>query len=193
MESSPTAKPTIAVLIPCYQEELTIGKVVADFKKAIPGATIYVYDNNCTDNTAEVARKAGAVVRREKRQGKGFVVASMFEQVDADILVMVDGDDTYDATAADALLAPILKGDADMTVATRLHTYADKSFRPLHLFGNKLVCGAINWMFKARISDIFSGYRAFTRRANPRRRFRSSPRGSTLKPSLPCRPSTAGR
>src|SRR5208283_1357926 len=110
----------------------TIGKVVADFRRALPQAQIYVYDNNCTDRTAEVARQAGAVVRREKRQGKGFVVASMFEQVDADILVMVDGDDTYEATAADALLAPILKGEADMTVATRLHTYADKSFRPLH-------------------------------------------------------------
>ncbi len=156
-------KPTIAVLIPCYQEEVTIGKVVEDFKRAIPSAAIYVYDNNCTDRTAEMARKAGAIVRREKRQGKGFVVASMFDQVDADILLMVDGDDTYDATAVDRLLEPILKGDADMTVATRLHTYADKSFRPLHLFGNRLVCGAINRMFNANISDIFSGYRAFTR------------------------------
>jgi glycosyltransferase involved in cell wall biosynthesis len=159
------AEPTIAVLIPCYQEELTIGRVVADFKKALPKATIYVYDNNCTDKTAEVARNAGAVVRREKRQGKGFVVASMFEQVDADILVMVDGDDTYEAGAVHALLEPILKGDADMTVAARLQTYEDKSFRPFHLLGNKLVCGAINRMFRSRISDIFSGYRAFTREA----------------------------
>ena len=157
--------PSIAVLIPCYQEELTIGQVVADFQRALPEAAIYVYDNNCTDATAERARKAGAVVRREKRQGKGFVVASMFEQVDADILVMVDGDDTYDASAARALLEPILKGDADMTVAARLQTYADKSFRPFHLLGNKLVCGAINRMFGSQISDIFSGYRAFTREA----------------------------
>lgn len=158
-------KPSIAVLIPCYQEELTIGRVVGDFKRALPDATIYVYDNNCTDATAAVAAKAGAVVRREKRQGKGFVVASMFEQVEADILLMVDGDDTYDAGAAGALLQPILNGEADMTVASRLHAYDDKSFRRFHLLGNKLVCGAINWMFKAQISDIFSGYRAFTRDA----------------------------
>ena len=88
--------PSIAVMIPCYQEEQTIGKVIADFRRALPQAQVYVYDNNCTDRTAEIARQAGAVVRREKRQGKGFVVASMFEQVDADILVMVDGDDTYE-------------------------------------------------------------------------------------------------
>lgn len=155
----------IAVIIPCYQEELTIGKVVRDFRQALPHAGIYVYDNNCTDRTAEVAREAGAIVRREKRQGKGFVVASMFEQVDADILVMVDGDDTYDASAVHQLLEPIFKGDADMTSATRLHTYTEKSFRPMHLFGNRLVCAAINWMFKARVQDVFSGYRAFTREA----------------------------
>jgi glycosyltransferase involved in cell wall biosynthesis len=156
---------TIAVLIPCYQEELTIGKVVADFKAALPQARILVYDNNCTDRTAEVARKAGAEVVREKRQGKGFVVASMFEQVDADILVMVDGDDTYEASAVHELLQPILKGDADMTVATRQQAYEDKSFRPFHLLGNKMVCGIINWMFKSNVSDIFSGFRAFTREA----------------------------
>lgn len=156
---------SIAVLIPCYQEELTIGKVVTDFKAALPEARIFVYDNNCTDQTAEVARKAGAEVVREKRQGKGFVVASMFEQVDADILVMVDGDDTYEASAVHELLAPILKGDADMTVATRQQEYQDKSFRPLHLLGNKMVCGIINWMFKSNVTDIFSGFRAFTRDA----------------------------
>src|SRR5262249_19092745 len=156
-------EPSIAVLIPCYQEELTIGHVVEDFRRVLPQARIYVFDNNCTDDTAEVARRAGAIVCREKRQGKGFVVAAMFEQIDADILVMVDGDDTYDATAVIALLAPILKGDADMTVATRLNTFGDKSFRPFHLAGNRMVCGIINWMFKTHISDIFSGYRAFTR------------------------------
>jgi glycosyltransferase involved in cell wall biosynthesis len=158
-------KPSIAVLIPCYQEAQTIGKVVADFRRALPQAQIYVYDNNCTDATAEIARQAGALVRREKRQGKGFVVASMFEQVDADILVMVDGDDTYQAEAVEALLEPILKGDADMTVAARLNTYADKSFRPFHLLGNQLICGIINRAFGSKISDIFSGYRAFTRKA----------------------------
>src|SRR5262245_11700562 len=105
-----SAWPTIAVLIPCYQEELTIAKVIKDFQRELPEARVYVFDNNCTDATAEVARKAGADVRREKRQGKGFVVATMFEQVDADILVMVDGDDTYEAKAVHDLLAPILKG-----------------------------------------------------------------------------------
>jgi len=155
----------IAVLIPCYQEEKTIGRVIADFKRVLPGAEICVYDNNCTDATARIAREAGAIVQREKRQGKGYVVASMFDQVRADILVMVDGDDTYDAGAVDALLKPILQGDADMTVATRLNAYGDKSFRKFHLLGNKLVCGIINWMFKSHITDIFSGYRAFTKEA----------------------------
>ena len=157
-------KPSLAVVVPCYQEELTVAKVVADFQKALPGAEIYVFDNNSTDATAEIARKAGARVYREKRQGKGFVVASMFEQVDADILIMVDGDDTYEASSVNALLEPILKGNADMTVGTR-HTYGEKSFRPFHLVGNKMVCGVINWMFKSNVTDIFSGYRAFTREA----------------------------
>ena len=163
--SAPSANPSIAVLIPCYQEEKTIGKVIADFRRALPQAAIYVYDNNCTDHTAEMARQAGAIVRREKRQGKGFVVASMLQQVDADILVMVDGDDTYEAAAVGALLEPILKGEADVTVAARLQVYAEKSFRPFHLLGNKLICGIINRAFGSRISDIFSGYRAYTREA----------------------------
>ena len=158
-------KPSIAVLIPCYQEEKTIGKVVKDFAQALPGAKIYVFDNNCTDKTAEIAAAAGAIVQREKRQGKGYVVASMFEQVEADVYVMVDGDDTYDARSVDLLLQPILQGDADMTVASRLHTFESGSFRNFHILGNKLVCGIINWMFKSDIRDIFSGYRAFTREA----------------------------
>ena len=165
MKSPVTPEKSLAVLIPCYQEELTIGKVVQDFRRELPEATIYVYDNNCTDRTAEVARAAGAVVRREKRQGKGWVVASMFQQIDADILIMVDGDDTYDASAVHALLAPVLKGDADITVASRLHEFQDKSFRPLHLFGNRVVTGIINWIFKTSIPDVFSGYRVFTRQA----------------------------
>ena len=158
-------EPKIAVLIPCYQEEKTIGKVVRDFRSALPTAEVYVFDNNCTDRTAEEALTAGAIVRREKRQGKGFVVASMFEQIDADLYVMVDGDDTYDAKAVDLLLQPILNGDADMTVACRLDTFASSAFRNFHILGNRLVCGIINWMFKSHISDIFSGYRAFTREA----------------------------
>ena len=162
---TPANKPTVAVVIPCYQEERTIGKVVADFRRELPEARIYVYDNNCTDATAANAEMAGATVRREKRQGKGWVVASIFEQVTEDILVMVDGDDTYEASAVHALMAPILKGDADMTVATRLTSYEDKSFRPLHVAGNRMVCGIINWMFESEVSDIFSGYRAFTQEA----------------------------
>jgi glycosyltransferase involved in cell wall biosynthesis len=156
-------KLTIAVVIPCYQEALTIGKVVADFRHELPDANIYVYDNNCTDGTAEIAARAGAIVRREKRQGKGYVVAAMFEQVTEDILVMVDGDDTYEASHVHNLLAPILRGDADMTAATRLTSHGENSFRPLHVAGNQMVCGIINWMFKSSVSDIFSGYRAFTR------------------------------
>ena len=157
------AKPAIAVIIPCYQEALTIGKVVADFRRELPAAKIYVYDNNCTDGTAEIAAKAGAIVRREKRQGKGYVVAAMFEQINEDILVMVDGDDTYEASHVHKMLEPILRGDADMTVATRLTDHGEKSFRPLHVVGNQMVCGIINWMFKSHVSDIFSGYRVFTR------------------------------
>lgn len=165
MPNQPLEDQKIAVVIPCYQEEKTIGKVVADFKRVLPQATIYVYDNNCTDATARIARQAGAIVRREKRQGKGWVVASMFEQVDADILIMVDGDDTYDAASAPRLLEPILNGDADLTSASRLTGYEQHSFRHFHLLGNRLVCAFINWAFKSRITDIFSGYRAFTREA----------------------------
>lgn len=156
------AQPSIAVLIPCYQEALTIGKVIADFRRELPDARIYVYDNNCTDGTAEIAARAGAIVRREKRQGKGYVVAAMFEQIQEDIMIMVDGDDTYEASHVHKLLEPILRGDADMTTATRLTTHGEGSFRPMHVAGNQMVCGIINWMFKSNVSDIFSGYRAFT-------------------------------
>lgn len=160
--SSPST-PTIAVTIPCYQEEKTIAQVIADFKRELPAATIYVFDNNCTDRTAEFARAAGATVIREKRQGKGHVVATIFEIVHEDIMIMVDGDGTYDATAVHRLLEPILRGDADMTVAARLQQYSDKSFRKFHVAGNQMVCWIINRIFGANISDIFSGYRAFTR------------------------------
>ncbi len=163
MTMAANTQPSIAVVIPCYQEALTIGKVVADFRRELPAANIYVYDNNCTDGTAEIAARAGAIVRREKRQGKGYVVAAIFDQVDEDILVMVDGDDTYEASHVHKLLEPILRGDADMTSATRLTSHGEGSFRPLHVAGNQMVCGIINWMFKSNVSDIFSGYRAFTR------------------------------
>ncbi|HEY5346502.1 MAG TPA: glycosyltransferase [Verrucomicrobiae bacterium] len=163
MSETAASTPSVAVVIACYQEAVTIAKVVADFRRELPDARIYVYDNNCTDGTAELAAKAGAIVRREKRQGKGYVVAAMFEQITEDILVMVDGDDTYEASHVHELLKPVLRGDADMTIATRLTSHSEKSFRPLHVAGNQMVCGIINWMFKSHVSDIFSGYRAFTR------------------------------
>ena len=161
--TEPTSPPQIAITIPCYQEEKTIGQVIADFKAQLPSAAIYVFDNNCTDRTAEFARAAGATVIREKKQGKGHVVATLFEVIDADIIIMIDGDGTYDASAVHRLLAPILAGDADMVVAARLEQHTDKSFRKFHVAGNQMVCGIINRIFHAQISDIFSGYRAFTR------------------------------
>ena len=155
--------PRIAVLVPCYNEERTVAQVVRDFHRALPDATVYVFDNASTDRTSAVAREAGAVVVREKRKGKGNVIAAMFAKVDADVYLMVDGDATYPADAAPALLAPVLRGDADMVVGQRLSVYEEKSFRPLHVFGNKLVRTLINGIFGARLNDIMSGYRAFTR------------------------------
>lgn len=154
---------TIAVLLPCYNEALTIGKVVADFRAALPEAAIYVFDNNSTDDTARVAREAGAIVRSEKRQGKGFVIASMLGSVEADYYLMADGDDTYPADRARDMLQPVIDGRADMVVGQRLSTFQDQSFRPMHLWGNRLVRDLINMIFSARLVDILSGYRAFTR------------------------------
>ncbi|HNC24788.1 MAG TPA: glycosyltransferase [Opitutaceae bacterium] len=159
----PENAPSIAVAIPCYQEEHTIARVVADFRQQLPEAAVYVFDNNCTDRTAEFARAAGATVIREKKQGKGHVVTTIFELIDADIIVMVDGDGTYDAGVVRQLVAPIIAGDADMMVAARLSQYADNSFRRFHVAGNQLVCGIINRIFGSAITDIFSGYRAFSR------------------------------
>jgi len=153
----------IAILVPCYQEERTVAKVVSDFRAALPSARVYVYDNNSTDATAARARDAGAIVRREKRQGKGFVLASMFQQVDADIYVLVDGDDTYDATSVQKLIDPLLRDEADMTVGMRLTTFDDSAFRRMHVGGNQLVSRVINLIFGADIRDLFSGYRAMTR------------------------------
>jgi glycosyltransferase involved in cell wall biosynthesis len=160
---SPPKKTVIAVAIPCYEEANTIGPVVADFRRELPDSEIIVFDNNCTDCTAEIARLAGASVIREKRQGKGFVIASIFAKVDADIIVMVDGDDTYDASAVHRLLAPILAGDADTTAAARLGEHQANAFRKFHKFGNHMLCRFVNWIFKSHITDIFTGYRAFTR------------------------------
>lgn len=157
-------EPQIAVLIPCHNEEPTIAKVVDDFRAQLPQATVYVFDNCCTDRTGEIAAAHGATVLREARKGKGFVVEAMFRKVQADYYIMVDGDDTYNAAQVHDLLAPILAGQADMTVGTRMAQYDDRSFRPLHVAGNTLVRNLINRLFGAQLTDILSGYRAFSRR-----------------------------
>jgi glycosyltransferase involved in cell wall biosynthesis len=156
--------PRIAVLVPCHNEEATVGKVVRDFRAQLPTAAIYVFDNCCTDATAALAVEAGATVIKEPRKGKGFVVEGMFDRIDADYYVMVDGDDTYGAEKVGELLAPVINGEADMAVGARLANYDDKSFRPLHVMGNSLVRGLINKIFKAQLTDIMSGYRAFNRK-----------------------------
>jgi len=165
MANSKTDSMTIAILVPCYNEAATIDKVVRDFQREIPEAAVYVFDNNSTDGTGEIARKAGAIVIREKKQGKGHVVAAMFEKVDADFYVMADGDDTYPADRVRDLLAPVLAGDADMVVGIREATDGEAAYRRFHRFGNWLVCWLINRIFGASLTDIMSGYRAFTREA----------------------------
>jgi glycosyltransferase involved in cell wall biosynthesis len=159
-----TQSPRIAVLIPCYNEALTVGKVVQDFRAALPEAAIYVFDNASTDGTAALARTAGAQVIAVPVKGKGHVVRSMFRDVDADVLLMVDGDDTYPANCARAVLAPVLSGEADMVVGTRLEAHHDTAFRRFHGFGNKLVRGVISRLFNTSIADVLSGYRAFSTR-----------------------------
>lgn len=157
-------KEKIAVLIPCYNEELTVEKVVNDFKKNLPDADIYVYDNNSKDRTAELARNAGAIVRSERNQGKGNVVRSMFRDIDADIYIMTDGDDTYPAEEAEKLIEEIRNG-YDMAVGDRLSsTYYTENKRPFHNFGNDLVRWLINKIFQSNIKDIMTGYRAFSRK-----------------------------
>ena len=155
----------IAVLIPCYNESRTIAKVVTDWKKALPEAVIYVYDNNSTDNTAEIAKEAGAVVRYEHMQGKGNVMRRMFQEIDAESYIMVDGDDTYPAEDGPAMIKDVLENNADMVVGDRLSsTYFTENKRPFHNFGNTLVRGAVNLIFKNDIKDIMTGYRAFSYR-----------------------------
>ncbi len=156
-------KVKIVILIPCLNEEITIGKVIHDFQDAIPEAKIIVFDNNSTDRTAAIVRECGAEVIPESRPGKGHVVASMFRKVDADYYVIVDGDDTYSAEHVRKLLEPVMQEQADMAVAVRLAEYTATSFRPLHVFGNNLVRRLVNWIFKSNLSDIMSGYRAFSR------------------------------
>ncbi len=158
---APQVDMKIAVLIPCCNEELTVGKVVRDFARELPGAEIYVFDNNSTDASRQVARECGAILRQEARQGKGFVVASMFHEIKSDIYVLVDADDTYPAEEIHRLMLPVAAGEADMVVGARVSQRNKGSFRPFHLLGNRLICGAVNLVFGTRLTDIFSGYRVF--------------------------------
>lgn len=155
----------IAVLIPCYNEELTIENVVKDFRKELPEADIYVYNNNSKDKTAQIAESAGAIVRNEYKQGKGNVVRTMFREIDADIYVMVDGDDTYPADEVHKLIEPIKNGEADMVIGDRLSngTYQEENKRHFHEFGNNIVRDSINKLFKSNLKDIMTGYRVFNR------------------------------
>ena len=153
----------MAVLIPCYNESKTIEKVVNDYRKALPEAVIYVYDNNSTDNTAEIAEKAGAVVRHEYQQGKGNVIRRMFREIDAECYIMVDGDDTYPAEYGRKMTDMVLNKHVDMVVGDRLSsTYFEENKRPFHNFGTSLVRWSINALFKSDIKDIMTGYRAFS-------------------------------
>ena len=156
-------KDRVAVLIPCYNESRTIEKVVRDFRRALPEAAIYVYDNNSSDGTAEIAANAGAIVRRERMQGKGNVIRRMFREIDADCYVMADGDDTYPAENAPELVRLVLEEQADMVVGDRLSsTYFTENKRPFHNVGNSLVRASINMLFRSEIKDIMTGYRAFS-------------------------------
>jgi len=153
----------IAVLIPCYNEAKTIEKVVKDYKEVLPNASIYVYDNNSSDGTDKIAKKAGAIVKYEYRQGKGNVIRSMFKDIDADRYLMIDGDDTYPKENAVEMCNYILEGKADMVIGDRLSsTYFTENKRPFHNFGNKLVRWLINTLFKSNVKDIMTGYRAFS-------------------------------
>jgi len=153
----------IAVLIPCYNEEKTIEKVVADTRRELPEAVIYVYDNNSTDKTAEIARNAGAVVRQEFKQGKGNVIRRMFREIEAECYIMIDGDDTYPLEFAREMADKVILRKADMVVGDRLSsTYFEENKRPFHNMGNSLVKASINMLFKSDIQDIMTGYRAFS-------------------------------
>ena len=156
----------IAVLIPCYNEELTIEKVINDFKKELPESDIYVYNNNSKDKTKEIATNLGVIVKDEYKQGKGNVVRSMFYDIDADIYVMVDGDDTYPAEFVHELIKPVVNGEADMCIGDRLSngTYQKENKRPFHEFGNNIVKKSINVLFKTELKDIMTGYRVFNKK-----------------------------
>ena len=153
----------LAILVPCYNEEAAISKVVEDFRTALPGAVVYVYDNNSQDQTVARARAAGAVVRTETRQGKGNVVRRMFADIEADIYVLVDGDDTYDAGASPRMIAQMISDGADLLTARRIHTDA-AAYRTGHLLGNRMLTGLTALLFNVHLSDMLSGYRVFSRR-----------------------------
>ena len=155
--------PRVAVLVPCYNEEAAIGKVVQDFHDALPEAAIYVYDNNSRDQTMARAREAGAIVRSEHRQGKGNVVRRMFADIEADLYVLVDGDDTYDAGASPRMVASLIAAGADILTARRIHTEA-AAYRRGHVFGNRLLTGLAATLFNVKLGDMLSGYRVFSRR-----------------------------
>jgi glycosyltransferase involved in cell wall biosynthesis len=153
----------VAVLVPCFNEEAAIAKVVADFRASLPDATVYVYDNNSTDKTIEVALAAGAEVRREFRRGKGNVVRRMFQDIEADVYVMVDGDDTYEASVAKKLVDRLIEDNLDMVVGRRVETH-QAAYRAGHRLGNAVLTGLVRWLFAANIVDMLSGYRVFSRR-----------------------------
>lgn len=153
----------IAVLVPCFNEAAAIEKVVRDFRAALPTAKVYVYDNASTDDTAAIAERAGAVVRRELRRGKGNVVSRMFQDIEADVYVMVDGDDTYQAAKAPALVDRLVRDQLDMVVGRRVETH-QAAYRAGHRLGNRVLTGLVSWLFNARLADMLSGYRVFSRR-----------------------------
>ena len=162
-ESSAIAAPSIVVLLPCYNEAVAIGQTVDAFRRALPTAQIYVYDNNSQDATSDVARRAGAIVRVERQQGKGAVVRRMFADIDADIYVLADGDDTYDANAAAQLVERVYADRLDMITGVRKETDV-AAYRPGHRFGNQLLTGLVRWVFNAHVADMLSGYRVLSRR-----------------------------
>lgn len=153
----------IAVIIPCYNEETTIGDVVRNFKARLPSATIYVFDNNSTDRTVQEAVAAGAVIRHETRRGKGYVIRSMFREVEADVYVMVDGDGTYPDDQVHNLIRPVLAGTADMVIGSRLHTGSNSRFKTPNRIGNWLFRGILNFLFRVQVTDLLSGFRAINR------------------------------
>jgi glycosyltransferase involved in cell wall biosynthesis len=163
-KKQPLARNRVAILIPCFNEEVTIASVVEQFRSELPSALICVFDNNSTDRTVERARAAGARVLSEPRRGKGFVVQSIFRQIDTDIYVLVDGDATYPASDVHSLIAPIAGGDADMVVGSRLHARSESQFRQINRWANRMVLFTLKLVFGVRLTDVLSGYRAFNRR-----------------------------